>query len=50
MKQQVKAEIEEEIRDLLEFNENQYPTCTILFKTRKIKEVLKRKVIAEIRN
>ena len=48
MKQQVKAEIQEEIRDFLEFNKNKYPTCTILFKTKKIKVMLKRKFIAQM--
>ena len=32
---QVKAEIEDEIINFLEFNENEYATCTILFNTRK---------------
>ena len=47
MKRQVKAEIEEEIRDFLEFNENENATCTILFNTKKIKVMLKRKFIAQ---
>ena len=47
MKKYVKAEIEEEIRDFLEFNEKEYTTCTILFNTKKIKVVLRRNFIAQ---
>ena len=48
MKKYVKAEIEEEIRDFLEFNEKEYTTCTILFNTKKIKVVLRRNFIAQM--
>ena len=48
MKKYVKADIEEEIRDFLEFNEKEYTTCTILFNTKKIKVVLRRNFIAQM--
>ena len=44
----VKAGIEEEIKDFLEFNKNKYATSTILFNTRKIKVVLRRKFIPQM--
>ena len=48
MKKYVKADIEEEIRDFLEFNEKEHTTCTILFNTKKIKVVLRRNFIAQM--
>ena len=47
-KKQVKAGIEEEIRDSLELKENEYATCTILFKTKKLIVLLRRKFIAQM--
>ena len=37
--------MENEIRDFLEFNGNEYATCTILINTKKINVVRKRKFI-----
>ena len=40
--------MENEIRDFLEFNGNEYATCTILINTKKINVVHKRKFIPQM--